>query len=56
LARALGKTAANEANLVLSAEIAALSRIIWRKRAFIQRSMSLVAFGSATILIASVLR
>jgi hypothetical protein len=52
LVTAVRKTVETEADLVLSTEIVALSKIIWRKHAFIQWSMSFVASGSSLILIA----
>lgn len=56
LVTAVQKTAASGADLVQSIEIVALSKIIWRKHAFIQWSMSLVAMGDSAILIAWLLK
>lgn len=56
LVTAVQKTAASQADLVQSTEIVALSKIIWRKHAFIQWSMSLVAVGDSAILIAWLLK
>ena len=46
----------NASDLVLSTEIIALSKIIWRKHSFIQWSMTLVAAGDLALLLAWVLK
>lgn len=56
LVTAVQNTATSEADLVRSTEIVALSKIIWRKHAFIQWSMVLVAMGDGAILVAWLLK